>query len=62
MGDFLKAGKTTLSNLLSELSEGLDAIYRPTIGCRIIEFETQNHGDKSSKMDIELWDCSGDKR
>ena len=34
-----KAGKSTVANLLGDLQDGLGAIYRPTIGCRIVDFE-----------------------
>ena len=29
-----KAGKTTLANILGDLSDGPSTLYRPTIGCR----------------------------
>jgi GTPase SAR1 family protein len=29
-----KAGKSTLANILGDLSDGPSTLYRPTIGCR----------------------------
>ena len=34
-----KAGKTTITNILGDLSDGPSSDYRPTIGCRIVDFE-----------------------
>lgn len=38
--------------------------YRPTKGCRIIEFEVPNVtvNSMTTKAEVELWDLSGDRR
>ncbi|XP_012273061.1 intraflagellar transport protein 22 homolog [Orussus abietinus] len=57
------AGKSTISNFLADATE-MSPEYRPTKGVRILEFEAQNCGTKAArlKVDIELWDCSGDHK
>ena len=35
----LKSGKSTVANIIGDLSEGLPDYYRPTVGCRIVELE-----------------------
>ncbi len=52
-------GKTTISNFLAGQSERLDAGAgnSPTVGVRILEFEAPVSQDK---VNIELWDASGD--
>ncbi|CAH0715526.1 unnamed protein product, partial [Brenthis ino] len=59
------SGKTTIANFLSEsinVDEG--GISRATQGVRIVEFELShlNVNDKPYKVDIEMWDCSGDHK
>ncbi|ESO01048.1 hypothetical protein HELRODRAFT_82307, partial [Helobdella robusta] len=59
------SGKTALSNLLSEVTSlQQEPIYKATKGCRILEFEVPNLqvDDKVTKVDVELWDCSGDTK
>ena len=34
-----ETGKSTLANILADISEGPSGSYRPTKGCRIVEFE-----------------------
>ena len=34
-----RAGKSTIANILGDLQDGLSSTYRPTIGCRIVDFE-----------------------
>ena len=34
-----KAGKSTIANILGDLQDGPSTIYRPTVGCRIVDFE-----------------------
>jgi len=29
---------------------------------RILEFESDNDGDHSESLEVELWDCSGNQR
>ncbi|XP_018008508.1 intraflagellar transport protein 22 homolog [Hyalella azteca] len=60
-----QSGKTTLSNFLSEAGE-VGTSYRPTRGCRIVEFEVPGvpigSGNNVANAEVELWDVSGDKR
>ncbi|KAF2369233.1 P-loop containing nucleoside triphosphate hydrolase [Trinorchestia longiramus] len=60
-----QSGKTTLSNFLSEAGE-VGSTYRPTKGCRIVEFEVPNvqvgASNSVSSAEVELWDVSGDMR
>ncbi|GFO01191.1 intraflagellar transport protein 22 homolog [Plakobranchus ocellatus] len=57
-----EAGKTVLCNFLADATEFSGGEYHPTQAVRIVEFET-NAPDKSrSALDVELWDCSGDRR
>mmetsp|Transcript_31546 Transcript_31546/g.30865 ORF Transcript_31546/g.30865 Transcript_31546/m.30865 type:complete len:94 (+) Transcript_31546:42-323(+) len=56
-----KGGKSTIANILGDLQEGPSSIYRPTIGCRIVDFERDPPpGVNFGKINIELWDVSGD--
>ena len=57
-----KAGKSTLANILGDLQDGLSSTYRPTIGCRIVDFERDapNSVKQFGKINVELWDVSGD--
>ena len=66
-----KVGKTIIANSLSEFSHVVSADYHPTRGVRILEMEKNFTGElgkritsikKSSKLNIELWDISGDKK
>jgi len=59
-----QSGKTVISNVLSESTEHFMGDYRPTQGCRILEFEVAdiNVSGKTVKAEIELWDCSGDHK
>ncbi|XP_068223177.1 intraflagellar transport protein 22 homolog [Palaemon carinicauda] len=58
-----ECGKTMLANFLSEAAEIGSGEYRPTKGCRIIEFEIPNVSVKgmTTKAEVELWDVSGDR-
>jgi Rab-like protein 5 len=51
-----------LSESASEQLHGGD--YRPTQGCRILEFEVPDVivSGKTVKAEVELWDCSGDHK
>jgi hypothetical protein len=40
-----KTGKSTISNILSDLAESLNQEYQPTQGVRIIEFQLKIYGD-----------------
>ena len=57
-----KAGKTTIANILGDLQDGISSIYRPTSGCRIVDFERDPPPSVSNlgKINVELWDVSGD--
>ncbi|KAI9553179.1 hypothetical protein GHT06_021073 [Daphnia sinensis] len=62
-----KSGKTTLANFLSDAKDAIGQ-YRPTVGCRILEFQMESHHGSSrnaannvNNSDIQLWDCSVDR-
>ena len=57
-----KAGKSTIANILGDLQDGPSSIYRPTVGCRIVDFERDPPASvkQFGKINIELWDLSGD--
>ena len=59
-----ETGKSTLANMLADISEGPSGSYRPTKGCRIVEFEKDVplavKKQFAGKIFVELWDCSGD--
>jgi hypothetical protein len=59
-----QSGKTVISNILSESTGQIIGDYKPTQGCRILEFEVPSIivFGKSVKADVELWDCSGDHK
>ena len=57
-----KAGKTSVSNLLAEYQDTLIQTYRPTVGCRILEFEKEVKSSREGRALIELWDVSGDPK
>jgi len=54
-----EAGKSTIANVLAEAAETATEAYRPTVGVRILECETEVRSS-SSRVTIELWDVSGD--
>ncbi|KAK8719610.1 hypothetical protein OTU49_013916 [Cherax quadricarinatus] len=58
-----ECGKTALANFLSESGEVGSGEYRPTKGCRIVEFEIPNLtvNSMTTKAEVELWDVSGDR-
>ncbi|CAK0843049.1 unnamed protein product [Prorocentrum cordatum] len=55
-----EAGKTLVANVLAEAVETASEIYRPTVGVRIMEFETEIRS--SQRVTVELWDASGDPK
>ncbi|CAD5120857.1 DgyrCDS9410 [Dimorphilus gyrociliatus] len=60
-------GKSTLANFLSETvaETGQPKTYKPTQGCRIVEFEVKDLKLKSGRKvscEVEMWDVSGDPR
>jgi len=59
-----RCGKTRIANFLSRFEENPNfEVYKPTAGTRILEFdEMAKAGKTSMSMQVELWDCSGDRR
>ena len=62
-----KSGKTALSNFISDVIPNAEnptlAPCKPTVGCRILEFERQvKRGTGTANVGIELWDVSGDRK
>merc|ERR1719221_2491143 len=55
----MEAGKSTIANVLAEAVEGPSDIYRPTVGVRIVECDTEVRSS-SQKLNVEIWDVSGD--
>ena len=57
-----KSGKSTIANIIGELADGPSELYRPTVGCRIVELERDPPPAVASfgKFTLELWDVSGD--
>eukprot|EP00730_Choanoeca_flexa_P019643 TRINITY_DN9603_c0_g1_i6.p1 TRINITY_DN9603_c0_g1~~TRINITY_DN9603_c0_g1_i6.p1 ORF type:complete len:188 (+),score=28.51 TRINITY_DN9603_c0_g1_i6:711-1274(+) len=56
-----ETGKSVLSNFLADaIADGRTAAYRPTKGCRILEFELDGHSGSRTDTHVELWDVSGD--
>ncbi|KAK7087143.1 intraflagellar transport protein 22 homolog isoform X2 [Littorina saxatilis] len=58
-----ECGKTVICNFLADATEVSGGDYRPTQGVRILEFEASGLTIPGrSSVDVELWDCSGDKK
>ena len=68
-----KVGKSVIANSLSEFSHVVSQDYHPTVSCRILELEKQFTDDqikkipilknnKVSKVKVEIWDVSGDRK
>ncbi|KAJ0011954.1 hypothetical protein NQD34_012929 [Periophthalmus magnuspinnatus] len=56
-----ESGKTVLANFLSDISENVGGEYNPTVGVRILEFESPlEEASDNRSCEVELWDCSGD--
>lgn len=57
------SGKTTIANFLADATE-IPYDHHPTQGVRILEFEVNDVeiNNKHISKDIELWDCSGDRK
>lgn len=52
-----------MCNFLADATEVSGGDYRPTQGVRILEFEVTGLSIPGrSTLDVELWDCSGDKK
>ncbi|XP_076813422.1 intraflagellar transport protein 22 homolog [Clavelina lepadiformis] len=57
-----ESGKSVLSNFLGDQTDISQSRYHPTVGVRVLEFETPvDNGRTFTNMDIELWDCSGNE-
>lgn len=56
-----QAGKTMISNFLADATDNIGGDYRPTVGVRILEFESPgiSVNGSSGKAEVELWDCGG---
>ena len=55
-----------MANFLSDAKEAIGA-YRPTVGCRIVEFQLESHAyskqsSRNDGVDVQLWDCGGDTK
>ena len=59
-----RCGKTRIADFLAGHMDAPNfEVYKPTKGSRILEFEqTVQAGKKSVAMQVELWDCSGDRQ
>lgn len=59
-----QSGKTTIANFLADATESSGGEYHPTQGVRILQFESTNLvvNNQSVKAEVELWDCSGDRK
>ena len=59
-----QSGKTTIANFLADATESTGGEYHPTEGVRILQFESANINvnNQSVKAEVELWDCSGDRK
>jgi len=59
-----RCGKSRVANFLSRHEESPNfEVYKPTKGCRILEFEEDvSAGGRSMNLSVEMWDCSGDKQ
>ncbi|XP_046560251.1 intraflagellar transport protein 22 homolog isoform X2 [Haliotis rubra] len=59
-----ESGKTVLSNFLADATETSGGEYHPTQGVRILEFEGNavGSGSRPKPVEVELWDCSGDRK
>lgn len=59
-----RCGKSRIANFLAKHEEAPNfEVYKPTKGARILEFEqVAQAGKKSLSLQVELWDCSGDRQ
>uniref|UniRef100_A0A0B7AA55 Intraflagellar transport protein 22 homolog n=1 Tax=Arion vulgaris TaxID=1028688 RepID=A0A0B7AA55_9EUPU len=57
-----ESGKTVLCNFLADATESSGGEYHPTQGVRIVEFEASAVDTGHAAIDVELWDCSGDRK
>jgi len=59
-----RCGKSRVANFLARHEENPNfEVYKPTKGCRILEFEEDvSAGGRSRNLSVEMWDCSGDKQ
>ena len=59
-----QSGKTHLANFLADAFEFSGDEYWPTKGARILEFDIRDIpvNNRKDKVDVELWDVSGDRQ
>ncbi|CAH8536232.1 unnamed protein product [Schistosoma guineensis] len=58
-----ECGKSYICNYLSETVDQVTGGYHSTSGVRILEYEQKvKIKGKTSKVEVELWDASGDKK
>lgn len=58
-----KSGKTELADILSMASKGFQGNTKPTIALRILEFTTTvDVNGLQTKIAVQLWDTSGDRK
>ncbi|CAH8497412.1 unnamed protein product [Schistosoma turkestanicum] len=58
-----ECGKSYICNFLSETVDQVTGEYHPTSGVRILEYEQKiKVKGKTGKIEVELWDASGDKK
>lgn len=60
-----RCGKTRVGNYLAEFFNDSPDFekYNPTVGVRIHEFEREvKRNRRSINLQVEMWDCSGDKK
>ncbi|CAH8550580.1 unnamed protein product [Schistosoma rodhaini] len=58
-----ECGKSYICNFLSETVDQVAGGYHPTSGVRILEYEQKiKIKGKTSKVEVELWDASGDRK
>lgn len=55
-----EGGKSTIANLLAENTDAPSDSYRPTVGVRILELESEVARRFNRNLTIEVWDVSGD--
>lgn len=57
------SGKTEIADILSSASKGFTGNCAPTVGLRILEFQTElSVGGLQANIGVQLWDASGDEK
>lgn len=58
-----KSGKTEIADILSSASKGFTGTCTPTIGLRVLEFQTTLEVlSNTTNIVVQLWDVSGDEK